>query len=283
MEVANLEVVDEDQGQFGGDGSERDVEVVAAPDTTVARGRGGTVTTSQKAADPARQEAALMTSAQSREHMTYDKHKDKVIVLEMSWQDFYDNSLRKPPDGGMKVRLPVAQFIHVDPWYDADTLSAEDLRKFRKLIDGMAQVGTKLLLWGNFFGLNFWIRMLAGEYNTPKPNRLPSGTWSRPQLCWCVLLSATCRGTVAGPCGAIVNLPSSQRSWNHEQIKTGGATWQPPTTPTKCKPWGSPLDWPISPNCRTIPTSFWSTSLPPRRNGSRTVGARHCASWQRSR
>ena len=170
MEVANVEVVDEDLGQFGGDGSDRDVEVAAAPDTTVARGRGGTVTTSQKAADPARQEAALMTSAQSREHMTYDKHKDKVIVLEMSWQDFYDNSLRKPPDGGMKVRLPVAQFIHVDPWYDADTLSAEDVRKFRKLIDGMAQVGTKLLLWGNFFGLNFWSRMLAGEYSKTKPS-----------------------------------------------------------------------------------------------------------------
>ena len=165
LQVANLEIADEDQGQFGGDGCEPDVEAVAAPDTTVARGRGGIVATSVKAGDPAREEAALMNSAQSREHMTYEKHKDKVIVLNMSWQEFYDNSMSKPSDGGSRIRLPVAQFIHVDPWYDADTLSTEDFRKFRKLIDGMAQVGTKLMLWGNFFGLNFWIRMLAGEFS----------------------------------------------------------------------------------------------------------------------
>ena len=165
LQVANLEIADEDQGQFGSDGCEPDVEAVAAPDTTVARGRGGIVATSVKAGDPAREEAALMNSAHSREHITYDKHKDKVIVLNMSWQEFYDNSMSKPSDGGSRIRLPVAQFIHVDPWYDADTLSTEDFRKFRKLIDGMAQVGTKLMLWGNFFGLNFWIRMLAGEFS----------------------------------------------------------------------------------------------------------------------
>ena len=172
QEVGHAEEEDREQGQIGANNfpeSERECDGVSAPETTMARGRGSTTVTALKVVDPAHQEASLMNTARSRELMEYGNHKDKVIVLNMSWQDFYDSSLTKPPSGGAKVRLPVAQFIHVDPWYDADTLSVEDARKFRKLIDMMAQVGTKILVWGNFFGLKNWVAMLLGEYCRSNP------------------------------------------------------------------------------------------------------------------
>jgi 16S rRNA G966 N2-methylase RsmD len=116
------------------------------------------------AADPAVEEAKLMFSAHSRELLAYDGHKASVVVMCMTWQEYYDKS-QSARAGADKVKLPVAQFIHVDPWYDATTLDADDAEKFRKLIDKSSVVGTRILVWGTFGGLHRWQEMLQGVYN----------------------------------------------------------------------------------------------------------------------
>ena len=122
------------------------------------------------AVDPAAEEEKLMFSALSRELMAYDANKASVVVVCMSWQDYYDKSQssRAGPD---KLKLPVAQFIHVDPWYDLSTLDADDAEKFRKLIDRSSEPGTKLIVWSTFGGLHRWSEMLQGVFITGASTR----------------------------------------------------------------------------------------------------------------
>lgn len=105
-----------------------------------------------------------MHRQRSKALIAYENNRAFVSVLCMTWQDMYDRSLHGKGEQ-TKVSLPVANFIHVDPWYDRELMSIEENKKFRKLIDACSKTGTKILIWGSFMGLQPWVAMLQGQFN----------------------------------------------------------------------------------------------------------------------
>ena len=102
------------------------------------------------------------------DEQAYQKNKSKVRMVNMSWQDYYDQGISGKQDAGASQEFfPFRKFdvIHMDPPYDwGNHPSPPLMKKMRRLLDVCSKQGTICIVWGHWQQLADYVRMLQGGY-----------------------------------------------------------------------------------------------------------------------